>query len=214
MRRTASWPTAAVAAAALTFASPVCAAWAEGDSGTGGDGEDTPSWDTSTWDKSTSDSWDPDTSIPDTATPDTATSGSLELVPANARPGTTVTANTASCGKDRRATGDANSLGAGDFPLQTSTQPGDVVGQFQVPSGARPGTYPISVSCESGTVVRQTLTVAGEGGTELHGVHAGDGGSLGTLSTVQLALGGLLIAGSFGAAGYYLRRRAQDLSRS
>ncbi|MEV3861445.1 hypothetical protein AB0J38_44950 [Streptomyces sp. NPDC050095] len=196
MRRTVSWSTSAVAAAVLTLAAaPVCAHAATA-------GDDTP-WSTSTWGGSTSsEGW--------SAGNATAGSGTLELVPADARPGTTVTANTTACGKDQRATGDANSVGAGDFPLQTSTHQGDVVGQFQVPAGARPGTYPVSVSCASGTVVRQTLTVSGRGG-ELHGVHAGDGGSLGRLSTLQLVLGGMLLAGSVGAAGYYVRRRAQEL---
>ncbi|NEB80177.1 hypothetical protein G3I40_33965 [Streptomyces sp. SID14478] len=200
MRRTVSWSTSAVAAAVLALATPVCAhAWAEGD--------DDVTWDSTTSGDSPSDTWGSDSS---SSSSSSSSSGSLELAPADARPGTTVTANTTGCGKDRRATGDANSLGAGDFPLQTSTHQGDVVGQFQVPSGARPGTYPVSVSCESGTVVRQTLTVTGGGGSDLHGVHAGDGGSLGRLSTAQLVLGGMLIAGSLGAAGYYVRRRAQE----
>ncbi|MFI6873767.1 hypothetical protein ACIBL6_10035 [Streptomyces sp. NPDC050400] len=187
MRRTATLPTAAAAAVVLTLAAPVCAtAWAEGDGSAWDDGG-------TTWDEPTT------------------SSATLELVPADARPGATVTANTAACGKDRNATGDANSLGAGDFPLRTSTQQGDVVGQFQVPSGARPGTYPVSVSCESGTVVRRTLTVSGRGDTEIHGVHAGDGGSLGGLSAVQLVLGGALIAGALGAAGFYVRRHVQGL---
>ncbi|GAA2298637.1 hypothetical protein OKJ48_22230 [Streptomyces kunmingensis] len=142
--------------------------------------------------------------------PAESSSDTLELVPADARPGSTVTANTSACGEDERATGDADSLGAGDFPLRTGTHQGDVVGRFQVPSAARPGTYPISVSCESGTVARQLLTVSGRGGTELHGVHAGDGGSLGRFSTVQLVLGATLIAGSAGAAAYYVRRRARE----
>lgn len=137
--------------------------------------------------------------------------GALELTPADAGPGATVTANTTECGEDERATGDANSLGAGDFPLRAGTHEGDLAGQFQVPSGARPGTYPVTVDCESGgTVVRQLLTVSARGSTELHGVRAGDGGSLGRLDTAQLVLGGALVAGSLGAAGYYLRRRAQE----
>ncbi|MFJ8820997.1 hypothetical protein ACIREE_04365 [Streptomyces sp. NPDC102467] len=195
MRRTTSWSTSAVAAAVLALAPPVCAhAWADGDDTT---------WDSTSWEDSPPDTWEADSSAP-------AEPGALELDPAEARPGTTVTANTSACGKDRRATGDANSLGAGDFPLETSTQQGDVVGRFDVPSGARPGTFPISVSCESGTVVRQTLTVSGSGSTGLHGVHAGDGGSLDGFSTVQLVLGGMLIAGSVGAAGVYVRRRTQE----
>ncbi|WP_338693436.1 hypothetical protein V2W30_03035 [Streptomyces sp. Q6] len=183
MRRTASLPTAALAAALLGVGVPLSApAWAEGD--------DT--------------EWD--SSVVDSAVP-----GTLELVPASARPGTTVTANTTGCEGDTEATGDASGLGAGDFPLRTGTHQGDLVGQFQVPSGARPGTYPISVSCENGTVVRQTLKVTGEGRTELRGTHAGDGGSLGRIGTGQLVLGSLLVAGAVGAAGYYARRRAQEL---
>ncbi|MEV5614018.1 hypothetical protein [Streptomyces sp. NPDC052225] len=186
MRRTASLPTVALAAAVLGLGVPMAApAWAEGDD--------------TVWDNSVLDSG-----------ADSGT-GTLELVPANARPGATVTANTTGCGSDTQATGDANSLGAGDFPLRTGTHQGDVVGQFQVPSGARPGTYPVSVSCANGTVVRHTLKVTGQGGTELHGTHAGDGGSLGRIGTGQLVLGSLLVAGSVGAAGYYARRRAQEL---
>lgn len=106
--------------------------------------------------------------------------------------------------------GEADSLGAGEFPLQTATQEGSVTGQFKVPTGARSGTFPITVICESGTEVRQTLTVSGRGGTELGGVKAGDGGSLATLSVAQLALGGVLITGALIAAGHYARRRAQE----
>ncbi|MGD6756931.1 hypothetical protein [Streptomyces sp. BH105] len=188
MGRTASWPTAAVAAAALALGALTCpaTAWAADD-----------------------DPWDTDTSWTESPPVDD-TSGTLELVPADPGPGASVTANTSACGEDRTATGDAGSLGAGEFPLQTATQQGSVTGQFKVPTGARSGTFPITVTCESGTEVRQTLTVSGRGGTELGGVKAGDGGSLGTLSVAQLALGGVLIAGALGAAGYYARRRAQE----
>jgi hypothetical protein len=252
MRRTASWPATALAAAALALATPVCAhAWADG-------GDDTP-WGT---ESSVGDTAEPPDTADPAAPPDTADSaapgdtvgppdaaepaspqdrsaqgedtgpglgsdsgtapdarggggpGALELTPGTVRPGGTVTANTSACRKDRRATGDANNVGAGDFPLTPGADRGALVGQFQVPSGARPGTFPISVTCESGTIVRQTLTVSGGGGggggDQMHGVHAGDGGSLGQLSPVQLGLGGALIAGSLGAAGFYTWRRAQD----
>ncbi|MYW64318.1 hypothetical protein GTY65_09560 [Streptomyces sp. SID8379] len=191
MRRTATLSTATVAAL-LALGAPVCAAArADGDGGGWGD--------ISNWPAATP-----------TATATTgAGSGGLELVPADVRPGGTVTANTTACGADEAADGDASSVGAGEFTLETTTHEGDVVGRFQVPTGARPGTYPVSVTCDSGTVARQTLTVSGEGGSQLHGVHAGDGGSLGNLSTVQLVLGGALIAGSLGAAGYHVVRRRQ-----
>ncbi|MFI7382620.1 hypothetical protein [Streptomyces sp. NPDC049813] len=153
---------------------------------------------------SPSDSW-----APDGLDAESAGEG-LELTPAEARPGTTVTANTTACGEDRRATGDADSVGAGDFPLEKGTHDGDLVGRFVVPAGARPGTYTTTVSCENGTEERAELRVVEEGGTELHGVHAGDGGSLGGFSTAQLVLGWLLITGSAGTAAYYVRRRHQD----
>ncbi|MFJ9176044.1 hypothetical protein [Streptomyces sp. NPDC102360] len=189
MGRTASWPTAAVAAAALAFGALMCpaAAWAA---------DDDPAWDTGT-------AWTESPPVADTA-------GTLELVPADPGPGASVTASTSACGEDLTATGSADSLGAGEFPLQTATQEGSVTGQFKVPAGARSGTFPITVTCESGTEVRQTLTVSGRGGTELGGVKAGDGGSLGTLSVAQLALGGVLIVGALVAAGHYARRRARE----
>ncbi|WP_327658225.1 hypothetical protein [Streptomyces sp. NBC_00483] len=188
MGRIASWPTAAVAAATFAFGALMCpAAWAD---------DSDPAWDTDT-------SWTESPPVADT-------SGTLELVPADPGPGASVTASTSACGEDLTATGDADSLGAGEFPLQTATQEGSVTGQFKVPTGARSGTFPITVICESGTEVRQTLTVSGRGGAELGGVKAGDGGSLGTLSVAQLALGGVLITGALVAAGHYARRRAQE----
>ncbi|MBO1333004.1 hypothetical protein [Streptomyces sp. VRA16 Mangrove soil] len=192
MRRTATLSTAVVAVL-LALAAPACAeARADGDEGDG--------WDTV-------DSW------PATPRPTGAgtASGSLELDPADAGPGATVTARTAACGGESTATGDASAVGAGEFTLRSGSYGSTVSGTFEVPSGARPGVYPVSVTCRGGAVARMTLTVSGEGGTQLHGVHAGDGGSLGRWSAVQLGLGGALVAGALGAAGYHvLRRRAQE----
>ncbi|MGP3776721.1 hypothetical protein ACTWJ8_38405 [Streptomyces sp. SDT5-1] len=193
MGRTASWPTAAVAAATLALAGLTTpAAWAA---------DDDPAWDTG---MDTGSEWTESPPMADT-------SGTLELVPRDPGPGASVTASTSACGDDRAASGDAASVGAGEFPLETATQEGSVTGQFKIPGGSRSGTFPITVTCESGAVVRRTVTVsAGRGGTELGGVKAGDGGSLGTLSVTQLALGGVLIAGALVAAGHYARRRAQE----
>uniref|UniRef100_A0AAU2VGT4 Secreted protein n=1 Tax=Streptomyces sp. NBC_00003 TaxID=2903608 RepID=A0AAU2VGT4_9ACTN len=87
--------------------------------------------------------------------------GSLELWPTSASPGTTVTANTAACGSAGRATGDANTVGAGDFPMSAATHKEVIAGQFQVASHAKPGSFRIRVSCENGKVVDAQLTVAG-----------------------------------------------------
>ncbi|MER5952071.1 hypothetical protein ABT127_39145 [Streptomyces sp. NPDC001904] len=191
MRR--SVPLSTATAALLLLGAPVCAAApSDGDDGWG----DTPSW----------------TAPPSAPASEAGTATGLVLDPADARPGASVLASTTACGGDSVATGDADSVGAGEFTLRSAEYEKGVSGSFEVPSGARPGTYPVSVTCESGTVARQTLTVSGKGGTQLHGVHAGDGGSLGQWSVLQLALGGALIAGSVGAAGYYaVRRRAQEL---
>ncbi|MGW2812324.1 hypothetical protein, partial [Streptomyces sp. NPDC001415] len=87
--------------------------------------------------------------------------GSLELWPTSASPGTTVTANTAACGSAGRATGDANTVGSGDFPMSASTHKEVLAGQFQVASHAKPGSFRIRVSCENGKVVDAQLTVTG-----------------------------------------------------
>ncbi|WP_353940535.1 hypothetical protein ABII15_02255 [Streptomyces sp. HUAS MG91] len=198
MRRTV--PLSTATAALLLLGAPVCAAApSDGDDGW----SDTPAW--------TAPPEEPAEPVTEPATEAGAATG-LVLDPADVRPGASVLASTTACGGDSSATGDADSVGAGEFTLRSAEYEKGVSGSFEVPSGARPGTYPVSVTCEGGTVARQTLTVSGEGGTQLHGVHAGDGGSLGQWSTLQLALGGALIAGSVGAAGYYaVRRRAEEL---
>ncbi|MFE9400695.1 hypothetical protein ACFYNY_02835 [Streptomyces sp. NPDC006530] len=93
---------------------------------------------------------------------DSAPGGALELWPTSASPGTTVTANTTACGSSGRATGDANAVGSGDFPLTTSTHKEVLAGQFQVASPTKPGSFPIRVSCENGKVVEARLTVTGK----------------------------------------------------
>ncbi|MFI6682148.1 hypothetical protein [Streptomyces sp. NPDC050485] len=102
--------------------------------------------------------------------------GSLELWPTSASPGTTVTANTTACGSGSRATGDANAVSAGDFPMTASTHKEVLAGQFQVPSHARSGSFRISVSCENGKSVEAQLTVTGGGDREPRGRDDKSGG--------------------------------------
>ncbi|MEU3499462.1 hypothetical protein ABZ726_01410 [Streptomyces hundungensis] len=92
--------------------------------------------------------------------------GALELWPTSASPGATVTANTTACGSSGRATGDANAVGAGDFPMTASTHKEVLAGQFQVASPTKPGSFPIRVSCENGHVVEAKLTISGKGERE------------------------------------------------
>ncbi|MGW3660667.1 hypothetical protein ACWD6R_35690 [Streptomyces sp. NPDC005151] len=85
--------------------------------------------------------------------------GQLEISPADAAPGTTVTVNTTACGNDAKAAGDANSLEAGDFTLASTTREKVVVGTFTVPKKTHAGPFSIDVSCESGREVTGTLRV-------------------------------------------------------
>ncbi|WP_327249771.1 hypothetical protein [Streptomyces sp. NBC_01320] len=85
--------------------------------------------------------------------------GQLEISPADVAPGTTVTVNTTACGNGATATGDANSLEAGDFKLGSTTRKEVVVGTFTVPTMTEAGQYSIDVSCENGREVTGTLRV-------------------------------------------------------
>ncbi|OEJ26987.1 hypothetical protein AR457_23510 [Streptomyces agglomeratus] len=83
----------------------------------------------------------------------------LEVHPATARPGETITVNTTACGTDSSGTGDANSVGAGDFELRPATHKEAVAGQFTLPPDAPEGTHDIAVACDNGNTAQGTLTV-------------------------------------------------------
>jgi hypothetical protein len=85
--------------------------------------------------------------------------GQLEISPADVAPGTMVTVNTTACGNGAKATGDANSLEAGDFKLGSTTRKEVVVGTFTVPTMTEAGQYSIDVSCENGKGATGTLQV-------------------------------------------------------
>ncbi|MFD8805899.1 hypothetical protein [Streptomyces sp. NPDC059597] len=88
-------------------------------------------------------------------------SGSLQVYPSTTTPGSHVTVNTAACGGQGSALGDAGAVGAGTFPLAPSTHEGEAIGQFRVPESAQPGTYEIVARCADGDrQVRGDLTVA------------------------------------------------------
>ncbi|MGW7051240.1 hypothetical protein [Streptomyces sp. NPDC054887] len=83
----------------------------------------------------------------------------LEVHPATAGPGETVTVNTTACGFDSGGTGDANAVGAGDFTLRPATHKESVTGQFRLPPDAPEGTHDIAVACDNGNTAEGTLTV-------------------------------------------------------
>ncbi|WP_406097166.1 hypothetical protein [Streptomyces sp. NBC_01013] len=76
--------------------------------------------------------------------------GPLEITPASAAPGATVTVNTSACGGDTAATGDASALDASDFALAPATLKEVLAGSFRVPGNIEPGPYSIDVACENG----------------------------------------------------------------
>ncbi|MET9362610.1 hypothetical protein ABZX93_17085 [Streptomyces sp. NPDC006632] len=90
--------------------------------------------------------------------------GSLELWPTSASPGATVTANTTACGSSGRGTGDANAVGAGDFPMAASTHKEVLAGQFKVAQHTKPGSFRIGVRCDNGKTVEAQLKVTGGDG--------------------------------------------------
>ncbi|MET9953988.1 hypothetical protein ABZ135_20880 [Streptomyces sp. NPDC006339] len=132
-------------------------------------------------------------------------SEALEVYPSSADPGTTVTVNTLACGKNGRGVGDANALGAGEFPLTPSTHKEVVVGQFTVPHHAKAGTYWISVACDNGRTARGELVVKHKNPSG-H-VRTGIGGSVGP-DHAQIAAGAAVLAAAVVGGTWLLRRRA------
>ncbi|MEW1686326.1 hypothetical protein ACIQOF_02975 [Streptomyces sp. NPDC091265] len=89
--------------------------------------------------------------------------GPLEITPASAAPGTTVTVNTKACGSDTGATGDASSLDASRFTLAPATLKEVLAGSFRVPGNVEPGPYSIDVSCANGKEATGEIEVKAAG---------------------------------------------------
>lgn len=161
--------------------------------------------------------------------------GGVEVWPATASPGTTVTVNTTACGHDGHATGDAKAVGDGEFHLSVSTHKEVLAGQFVVPHHAKPGTFEISVTCDNGKSARGDLTIAHGGESDRggersdHGEHAdhtehgehnepkghvksGVGGSV-ISNRTEIAAGAAVLAVAAVTGGLLLRRRAGSPDR-
>ncbi|MGI5454634.1 hypothetical protein ACQEWB_15940 [Streptomyces sp. CA-249302] len=138
--------------------------------------------------------------------------GSLEVFPSSAVPGGQVTVNTAACGDDGTATGDAGAVGAGSFTLAPSTHEGDAIGQFRVPPSAQPGTYEIVAQCAEGDKEVSgdlVVTLTAERGQVPRGsVKTGVGGVMGP-DPVQTAAGVAALAVAAAGGTWLLHRRAR-----
>ncbi|MYR04555.1 MULTISPECIES: hypothetical protein [unclassified Streptomyces] len=142
-----------------------------------------------------------------------APTGSLEVYPSTAIPGGQVTVNTAACGDNGGATGDAGAVGAGVFTLAPTTHQGEAIGQFQVPPSAQPGTYEIVAKCAEGS--RQVtgdlvvaLGAAHEQAQPRGSLKTGVGGALGP-DPVQTAAGVTALAVAAAGGTWLLHRRAR-----
>lgn len=91
--------------------------------------------------------------------------GPLEITPASAAPGSTVTVNTTACGGDTGATGDASALDVSEFALAPATLKEVLAGSFQVPGTIEPGPYSIDVACENGKRATGEIEVKAAGTT-------------------------------------------------
>ncbi|MFE2731211.1 hypothetical protein [Streptomyces sp. NPDC059349] len=147
-----------------------------------------------------------------TAAPAYAGSGGLEVYPANATAGATVTVHTTACGASRTAAGDASAVGAGTFMLAPGTHAKDAEGRFQVPPSAQPGTYEIVAECSGGGQVTGDLIVAlpysSDQAPPKGHVKTGVGGALGT-DPVKTAAGVAALAVAAAGGTWLLHRRAR-----
>ncbi|MYW65551.1 hypothetical protein GTY65_16015 [Streptomyces sp. SID8379] len=148
------------------------------------------------------------------ATPAGASQGGLEVFPATAAPGSTVTVDTTACGAHGMASGDAGAIGAGTFTLAPEEQAADAAGRFTVPASAQPGTYEIVARCSDGTRVTGDLIVSlaqpGAAGAQMPRGHVetGVGGALGP-DPVQTAAGVAALAVAAAGGTWLLHRRAR-----
>ncbi len=162
--------------------------------------------------------------------------GKLEVSPGSVRPGATVTVNTSACGPSGRGTGDASAVGGpASFELKPGTHKESVVGQFQVPDSAKPGTYGIGAKCANGKEATGDLVVTagsrgggsgggGGGGSSASpsamptmsskpsmapkgGMKTGVGGTSEDSGTAEIVAGAAVLATAVVAGTWFLRRR-------
>ncbi|MEU2514835.1 hypothetical protein [Streptomyces syringium] len=149
----------------------------------------------------------------------------LEVSPGSVQPGATVTVSTTACGRDGAGTGDASAVGGpASFQLKTGTHKEVVVGQFKVPTSAKPGTYGIGVNCKNGREATGDLVVTKGSAVSpaspapstsspaakppQGGMKTGVGGASESGSgTAEIAAGAAVLTAAALGGTWYLRRR-------
>lgn len=133
---------------------------------------------------------------------DPAGEQTIRIGPASASPGSLVTVSTRACGKETYGKGTSEAAGA--FHLFEGDRKGVLVGEFEVPDGARPGTDTVTVKCPPRIQMTGTYRIADR--TPSGGVAAGF--TVPVNHGAQLALGGVLLAGAAAGTVFKMRRRA------
>ncbi|MFE7772731.1 hypothetical protein ACFU5O_02290 [Streptomyces sp. NPDC057445] len=137
----------------------------------------------------------------------------LQITPSSVSPGTTVTVTSTACGKGGHGTGDAQSIGAGEFKASPDKGKSVVVGRFKVPKGAKPGNYGIAMLCDNGKEATGDLVVRSHGQQPSGHVKTGVGGSVGP-DTTQIAAGVVVMTAAAVGGAWLLCRRASGAQGS
>ncbi|MFE3760635.1 hypothetical protein ACFXPI_02555 [Streptomyces sp. NPDC059104] len=126
---------------------------------------------------------------------------SATVSPGTVAPGGRVTLIVEGCGTK---TGRATSRAFGSVPLNPDNlRPGALSGASTVYTDAPTGSHPVTFECVGTGGARITATLQVTPGATRGGL----GGSVDSMSTGQVALGGTLAAGALGAGVWILRRR-------
>ncbi|WP_330330201.1 hypothetical protein OHS33_10965 [Streptomyces sp. NBC_00536] len=128
---------------------------------------------------------------------------SATVSPVSVAPGQRIALNVTGCGTK---TGRASSRAFGEVQLTPGNlEAANLFGGADVLRTAAVGSHPVTFECggPGGTRVTVPLTVIAGG------ARGGTGGSVGSTSTGQIAVGGALVASALGAGVWVMRRRAE-----
>ncbi|MEV0009865.1 sortase [Streptomyces sp. NPDC047973] len=125
----------------------------------------------------------------------------IHISPSRTSPGSEVTVSTRACGKETYGKGTSEVGGA--FHLFEGERKGTLVGVFEIPRGAEPGTDTVTVKCPPRIKMTDTYEIVER--VPSGGVDAGFGAP--TDQGTQLAAGSVLLAAAAAGGVVRLRRR-------
>ncbi|KUL43071.1 hypothetical protein ADL22_13385 [Streptomyces sp. NRRL F-4489] len=98
--------------------------------------------------------------------------GAIDVSPATAAPGSTVTLSTTGCGTGRTASVDAGTLGGGKVTLVPGATKGALTAKLTVKPGTAPGNYGVGGNCADGKDITGTVRVTAAGASASPGMSA------------------------------------------